>query len=225
MAGTPKKLFDPVQLSGNAAYGQAGNYSVPVGKLIDGLEILLVNTSQAERTVSIRLGSSSAARYQLYNDLVLPAGDMLPLPLRQVLPAGNRIYARASADNAITMHLSGMEEDAADATPKRLWAANFVQAVVGDFYTVPAGKKLINVELIFCHSGAAGNREVNFYLTPSGSGTGLDSSAGGRRVVLPPKDTVVASLRQVLNAGDKIQIGADTADVVAVHGSGYLVAA
>ena len=225
MAGTPKKLFDPVQLSGNAAYGQAGNYSVPVGKLIDGLEILLVNTSQAERTVSLRLGSSSAARYQLYNDLVLPAGDMLPLPLRQVMPAGNRIYARASADNAVTMHLSGMEEDAADAIPKRLWAANFVQAAVGDFYTVPAGKKLINIELIFCHSGAAGNREVSFYLTPTGRGAGLDSSAGGRRVVLPPKDTVVVSLRQVLNAGDKIQIGADTADVVAAHGSGYLVAA
>ena len=227
MAGTLKKLFDPVQLTGSAAYGQAGNYSVPAGKLIDGLEILLVNTSQAQRTVSLRLGSSSAARYQLYNDLVLPAGDQLPLPLRQVLPAGNRLYARASADNAVTMHLSGLEEAAADAVPKRLWAANFLQSAVGDFYTVPANKKLLNFELIFCHTGAAGsgNREVNIYLTPSGRGTGLDSSAGGRRVAVPPKDTVVVSLRQVLNAGDKIQIGGDVADVVAAHGSGYLVAA
>ena len=227
MAGTLKKLFDPVQLTGNAAYGQAGNYSVPAGKLIDGLEILLVNTTQAQRTVSLRLGSSSAGRYQLYNDLVLPAGDMLPLSLRQVLPAGNRIYARASADNAVTLHVSGLEEVAADAIPKRLWAANFIQAAVADLYTVPANKKLINFELIFCHTGAAGsgNRQINYYLTPSGRGAGLDSSAGGRRVVLPPKDTVRASLRQVLNAGDKIQVSGDVADVVAVHGSGYLVAA
>ena len=225
MAGVPQKLFDPVQLSGNAAYGQIGTYSVPTGKLIDGLEILLVNTTQAERTVSLRLGSTSAGRYQLYNEMVLPAGDEVPLSLRQVLEAGDKIYARASADNAVTLHLSGMEEAVADAVPKRLWAANFLQTSVGDFYTVPASKKLINFELIFCHTGAAdsGNREVNLYLTPSGGVSGLDSSSGGRRLSMPPKDTVRMSLRQVLNAGDKIQLGADTADVVAAHGSGYLI--
>ena len=221
----PKKLFDPVQLSGSFSYGQVGGYSVPTGKLIDGLEILLVNTTQAERTVSLRLGSSSASRYQLYNEMVLPAGDVVPLSLRQVLPAGNRIYARASADNAITAHVSGLEEDASGSVSKRLWAANFLQTSVGDFYTVPASKKLINFELIFCHTGAAdsGNREVNLYLTPSGGVSGLDSSAGGRRLSMPPKDTVRMSLRQVLNAGDKIQLGADTEDQVSAHGSGYLI--
>ena len=225
MAGVPQKLFDPVQLSGNAAYGQIGTYSVPTGKLIDGLEILLVNTTQAERTVSLRLGSSSAARYQLYNEMVLPAGDVVPRSLRQVLGAGNKIYARASADNAITAHVSGLEEDASGSVSKRLWAANFLQTSVGNFYTVPASKKLINIELIFCHTGAAGsgNREVNLYLTPSGGVSGLDSSAGGRRLSMPPKDTVRMSLRQVLNAGDKIQIGGDVADVVSAHGSGYLI--
>ena len=225
MAGVPKKLFDPVQLVGTAAYGQVGAYSVPAAKLIDGLEILLANTSQAERTVSLRLGPASAGRYQLYNDLVLPAGDVLPLSLRQVLPAGVRLYGRASADNAVTLHCSGLEGDGAGAVPRRLWTPNFIQSAVGDFYTVPAGKKMINVELIFCHSGAAGsgNRTANLYLTPSGGGAGQDSSAGGRRVSIPPKDTVVFSLRQVLDAGDKIQLSADAADVVSAHGSGYLI--
>ena len=227
MAGISKKLFEPVQLSGNATYGQLGGYSVPTGKVIDGLEILLVNTTTAERTVSLRLGSASAARYQIYNDLVLPAGDLFPRSLRVVLPAGNRIYAKASADNAVTAHVSGLELDAAGAVPTRLWAARLAGTAVTDFYTVPTGKKLLNFTLYLCHTGSAGSgtREVDCYLTPSARAAGLDSSAGGRRMALPPKDTVTVSLRQVLVAGDKIQVAADTGDVVAVHGAGYLVAA
>ena len=222
---TPKKLFNPVQLSGSAAYGRLGNYTVPATKLFDGLDLLLVNTSQAQRTVSLRMGPSNNDRYQLYNDLVLPAGDVVTLSLRQVLPAGTRLFGRADADNAVTVHVSGFEQDATDAVPARLWTPNFLQAAIGDFYTVPASKKLINLEIIFCHTGATGSssRLVALYLTPSGGGTGLDSNSGGRRIAMPPTDTVRLSLRQVLDAGDKIQIASNVADVVSAHGSGYLV--
>ena len=220
---TLTKLFQPLSLSGSAAYGEI--YAAPADKLIDGLEFLMANTSQAERIVDLRLGEASSGRYQLYKGLVLPAGDLVNLSLRQVLPAGAKIWARASSDNAVTLHGSGLEQDAAGAVPLRLWRPNFLQAGVGDFYTVPANKKLINIELMLCHAGAAGsgNRQVNLYLTPSGRGTGLSHSAIGRRVVLPPRDTVRIPPRLVLDAGDKIQASADTSDVVALHGSGYLI--
>ena len=122
MASELKKLFDPVQLTTSAA--RLGSYSVPAGKRLDGFELLLSNINSAERGVDIYLGSSASAATQLYskreNGLRIAGKTPLVVPSRQVLAAGDGIWAAASDPLSISVHASGVEVDEEGALPTRI---------------------------------------------------------------------------------------------------------
>ncbi len=147
MASELKKLFDPVQLTTSAA--RLGSYSVPAGKRLDGFELLLSNINSAERGVDIYLGASASAATQLYskreNGLRIAGKTPLVVPSRQVLAAGDGIWAAASDPSSISVHASGVEIDEEGALPTRISPPRLLSTVTTTIYTVPEDKPVLQL--------------------------------------------------------------------------------
>ena len=222
-----KKLCDPVLLTATASQ----LYTVPAGKRLDGFELILANTINAERGVDLYLGTSAANSTQLYSQSS-PNGLRIEsrtqhwpyiVDSRQVLHAGDGLWARASHGSSIVAHASGVEIDDAGAIPARLFAPQLLPAASTTFYTVPAGTICFNFELVICNvSTAAAN--VSSYLGHSGS-SGADRNRLTYGLTIAPGETLKVPLRQVLAAGDKIIARSNRAAALAIHGSGYVTAA
>ena len=221
-----KKLFNPVQLTTTAV--RLGNYSVPAGKRLDGFELLLVNINSNERGVDIYLGASAADATQLYsqndpNGLRIAGNTPLVVSSRQVLAAGDGLWAKASDGSSISVHASGIEIDETGALPTKLFTSQLLPTADTTLYTVPTGKTCFNFEWMVCNvSDAAAT--FSGHLAPTGAG-GADSNRLSDGLTLEPGETVKFPLRQVLEAGDKIQAQSDQASALAIHGSGYVTAA
>ena len=211
MAATLKKLFDPVQLTTTAA--QLGSYSVPTGKRLDGFELLVSNIHSDERGVDLYLGTSAMDAGQLYsqrvNGLRIAGKAALVVPCRQVLQAGDGIWAAASADSSILVHASGVEVDEDGALPTRLFAPRLLSTGDATLYTVPADKQCFNFELAVLNVSAA---EAAF----------TSNLVGSHQVTIASGETMRFSLRQVMEAGDKIVARSNLANALTIHGSGYV---
>ena len=222
MAATLKKLFDPVQLTTTAA--QLGSYSVPTGKRLDGFELLVSNIHSDERGVDLYLGTSAMDAGQLYsqrvNGLRIAGKAALVVPCRQVLAAGDGIWAAASADSSILVHASGVEVDEDGALPTRLFAPRLLSTGDATLYTVPADKQCFNFELAVLNVSAA-EAAFTSNLVESGSSAD-DTNRMTHQVTIASGETMRFSLRQVMEAGDKITALASVADTLAIHGSGYV---
>lgn len=223
MAAELKKLFDPVQLTTTAV--RLGGYSVPTGKRLDGFELLLSNIHSDERGVDIYLGSSASAATQLYskreNGLRIAGKTPLVVPSRQVLPAGDGIWAAASDPSSISVHASGVEIDEEGALPTRLFPPRLLSTVTTTIYAVPQDKRCFNFELTILNVlTLAAN--LTSYLVGSGSNPD-DPNRMSFGLELAPGETQNFSLRQVLEAGDKIVARSNRANALVMHGSGYEV--
>ena len=222
MASELKKLFDPVQLTTSAA--RLGSYSVPAGERLDGFELILSNSNSAERGVDIYLGASASAATQLYskreNGLRIAGKTPLVIPSRQVLAAGDGIWAAASDPLSISVHASGVEVDEEGALPTRIFPPRLLSTVTTTIYAVPEDKRCFNFELAVLNVLTAAATFTS-YLVPSGSNPG-DPNRLSYGLEIAPDETKTFSLRQVLEAGDKISVRSNRANALTIHGSGYV---
>ncbi len=222
MASELKKLFDPVQLTTSAA--RLGSYSVPAGKRLDGFELILSNINSAERGVDIYLGASASAATQLYskreNGLRIAGETPLVVPSRQVLAAGDGIWAAASDPSSISVHASGVEIDEEGALPTRLFPSRVLSTVSTTLYTVGADKQCFNFELTLLNVLAEAATFTS-YLVPAGSNSD-DPNRLSYGLEIAPNETKTFSLRQVMEAGDKIVARSNRANALTIHGSGYV---
>ena len=220
-----KKLFDPLQLTTTAVR----LYFVPTGKRLDGFELILANIATGERGVDLYLGTTAALSTQLYAQRIhngLRIGSRTQaapsiVSSRQVLNAGDGLWAKASHNSNIAVHASGVEIDEVGAIPTKLFTSRLLTTGSATIYPVPAGKICFNFELALCNVSSA-DATLSSYLAPNGS-SGADLNRLTYGLVVAPGETVTFSLRQVLNAGDKIIARSNRPSALAIHGSGYVI--
>ena len=144
----------------------------------------------------------------------------LVIPSRQVLSAGDGIWAAASDPLSISVHASGVEVDEEGALPTRIFPPRLLSTVTTTIYTVPEDKRCFNFELAVLNVLTAAATFTS-YLVPSGSNPD-DPNRLTYGLDISPGETRTFSLRQVMEAGDKISVRSNRANALTIHGSGYV---
>lgn len=106
MPFTEKRLAGPTQLTTSSA----SLYTVPSSKTTIVKQIVATNTSVSAANFSIYIGAATAAN-AVFNATSVAANDSLVINLSQVLATGEVLNALASANTAINLTISGVEND------------------------------------------------------------------------------------------------------------------
>lgn len=106
MPFTEKRLAGPTQLTTSAS----AIYTVPANRTTIVKQIVATNTSASAATFTLYIGTAVAAN-AVFNATSVAANDSLVINLSQVLSTGEVLRALASANTAINLTISGVEND------------------------------------------------------------------------------------------------------------------
>ncbi len=87
-------------------------YTVPANKSAIVKNIVLTNTTSLDATVSVHVvasGGTAQVSNRILSDYGIPQRGMSTLDCSIVMPEGSSLYASSSANNAITVTVSGVE--------------------------------------------------------------------------------------------------------------------
>lgn len=107
MPFTEKRLAGPTQLTTSSA----SLYTVPSSKTTIVKQIVATNTSASAANFSIYIGSAASASNAIFRSTNVVANESLVINLSQVLATGEVLNALASANTAINLTISGVEND------------------------------------------------------------------------------------------------------------------
>lgn len=102
-----KQLLAPTALSATTT---TTLYTVPASTKAIVKEILLCNTDTSQRTVTMFVGSTSAAANTILSALPLAPGETKFVTLSTVLVAADKISGGASSASVVACTISGIEE-------------------------------------------------------------------------------------------------------------------
>lgn len=106
MPFTEKRLAGPTQLTTSAV----AIYTVPANRTTIVKQLVATNTSASAATFTLYIGAATAAN-AVFNATSVAANDSLVINLSQVLATGEVLRALASANTAINLTISGVEND------------------------------------------------------------------------------------------------------------------
>lgn len=106
MPFTEKRLAGPTQLTTSAV----AIYTVPANRTTIVKQLVATNTSASAATFTLYIGTATAAN-AVFNATSVAANDSLVINLSQVLSTGEVLNALASANTAINLTISGVEND------------------------------------------------------------------------------------------------------------------
>lgn len=106
MPFTEKRLAGPTQLTTSAV----AIYTVPANRTTIVKQLVATNTSASAATFTLYIGTATAAN-AVFNATSVAANDSLVINLSQVLTTGEVLRALASANTAINLTISGVEND------------------------------------------------------------------------------------------------------------------
>lgn len=107
MSFTEKRLLGPTTLTTSAS---SALYTVPTGKSTIIKQIVATNTSASAATFTLYIGAATASN-AIFSGTSVSANDSLVINLSQVLASTEEVRALASANSAINLTISGVEND------------------------------------------------------------------------------------------------------------------